>query len=366
MNIERNSPDAEGVKENALALESVVRRAARRQQRFARITASSAVVALVALVVAATTFFARGPARANAASTGQAPLARSQPQGSTGPGTVGPGAGGASPGGNGNIAQRAYFTRTTPSGVKISAAPLYGYGAGACMSGGTAQGGGSGTGGSSTASSATVVPESVPPETISSPAASTPVGSTGSVPYATTPLETAPASEPVTALPCELATPSGFGQMTINVSYGDFTGSFMASATQQTSGQTGNTWVEQCYTLPDGSHLVAVSVSVPTGTATVALLSGQGATLDGPVGQTTGFAGPYTSGGWAILATLVPSAQSSNAAPALSLEIELGASSPFQLSLPAVPALQAAGANGTSVSGSWQANGTGGSPTPQS
>jgi hypothetical protein len=147
-------------------------------------------------------------------------------------------------------------------------------------------------------------------------------------------------------------------QLKITVSYGSFAGTFLSSA-----GLAGGSWIEQSYTLPDGSRLVAASVGLPPGTSTAALVSAHGTALDGPVGPTTGYAGPYSSGGWAILAVLLPASQNSNAAPALSLELQLGTSSSLQLSLPVLPASRAPGADGISVSGSWQAP-VSGAPTP--
>lgn len=353
---------------SAQDLESVVRRATRRQSRFARITAGSTLVALGALALAVAVLLNRPPVRgASAAATGPAPLSGSQSPGAAGS-SGGPSAQGAGPGNSGALAQRAYFSRTTPSGVTISATPLFEtYPVPSCLGGGSAPPGAAGDGGSAPASTAaTVVPDSGATGTASSPPAFVaPSGSAESVPFATTPLETLPPSGSGSTPACEPAMTAGLGQLRIAVTYGTFTGTFLSSDFAPSTGTAGGEWIEQAYTLPDGSRLVAASVSMPAGTATATLLSAEGATLDGAVGPTTGYAGPYSNDGWAILAALLPPGQDANAAPPLSLQLQLGTSSPFQLELPALPAPQAAGAYGTSVSGSWQAPQSAGSTTPQ-
>ena len=365
MTFDQNHADGEpGADSSARALESVVQRASRRQRRFARITAGSSLVAVAALALAAAVLLNRAPVRAaTAANSGPGPLIGSQSPGEAGPGTGGYITPGTGPGNTGGVAQGAYFTRTTPSGVKISASPLFApYPVPSCQDGGSVQGGVGGSVGSAPAATGTIVPDSGTTQTITSPPGSTTLaGSSQSVPSATTPLETLPPSGTGSIPKCELATTSALNQLKITVSYGSFAGTFLSSA-----GLAGGSWIEQAYTLPDGSRLVAVSVSLPPGTPTAALLSQQGTVLDGPAGPTTGYAAPYSDSGWAILATLFPPSQNSNAAPALSLQLQPGTSASFHLSLPALPAPLATGADATSVSGSWQATQSGTTaPTPQ-
>ena len=359
MTFEQNSATGEpGADASARALEAVVQRASRRQKRFARITAASFLVAVTAVAVAAATLLNRAPAHADAgASSGPAPLTGGQAQGNAGMQPRGAG-----PDNTGGIAQPAYFSRTTPTGVRISATPLFvSYQTPACQGGEAAPAGTKGGTGSAPAATAAVLPESGTAQTIASPPGSTVAsGSAPGVPYATTPLETLPPSGSASIPKCEPAPTFGLSQLKITVSYGSFTGAFLSNA-----GLAGGSWIEQAYTLPDGSRLVAASVGLPSGTSTAALQSVHGTALDGPVGPTTGYAGPYSSGGWAILAVLLPASQNSNAAPALSLELQLGTSSSLQLSLPVLPASRAAGADGISVSGTWHAPISGTPTTPQ-
>ena len=150
-----------GATPTAQDLESVVRRATRRQKRFARITAGSALVALGAIVLTTGVLLDRAPVRANtAANTGPAPLVGSPSTGGAGAGTGGPGTPETGPGKSGAIAQGAYFSRTTPSGVKISATPLYdAYPVPVCQGGGsTPPGVGGGIGSAPASSTATVLP----------------------------------------------------------------------------------------------------------------------------------------------------------------------------------------------------------------
>lgn len=355
---------------SAQDLEAVVRRATQRQRRFERITAGSTLVALAALFLAGALLLDRAPFRsASTANSGRAPLSGSQSPGAAGSSAGGPSTPEAGPGNSGALAQRVYFSRTTPSGVTISVTPLLEtYPVPSCLGGGATAPGAEGGGGSATASTtATVVPDSGATGTASSPPAS--IASSGpaeSVPSATTPLETLPPSGSGSTPGCEPASTAGLGQLKIAVTYGSFTGTFLSSDYAPAgTGTAGGEWIEQAYTLPDGSRLVAASISMPAGTSTATLLSAEGVTLDGAVGPTTGYAGPYSNSGWAILAALLPPSQNANAAPALSLQLQLGTSSPFQLELPALRSPQAAGAYGTSVSGSWQPPRSGGTTTPQ-